>query len=289
MVSVTICALGRASTWALAGGASACVTGPKRNPDQADRHLELAEDYFGKWRNNPAMEELRTQALRDAEEAARLDPQNATVQNMLGLLYLMQAMDEQELLDRKQCLEGEAAREQAQAVRAKLEIASRYFAEAVRLKADYSEAKNSLAVIALAEQDWDGALKWAQAAADDVLYREPHLALGNLGFAHFKKGDMARAEHDLQRALFHQPLFCVGRFHLAQVFYDQKKYDRAEAELTQVLDQKCEFPEAYHLLGLCQALRGERDAALKSLDRCEALAPQSCFARDCKRDRTLVN
>jgi tetratricopeptide (TPR) repeat protein len=269
--------------------ATGCLTGPRRNPDQADRHLELAEDYFGRWRQNPAMEALRTAAIADAEEAARLDRLNERAQNVLGLLYLMQAMDEQNLLEREQCLEGPAAHEQERVYRDKLARARAYFREAIRLKPNYSEAHNSLAVVELQSKSYDEAIRHAEAAAGDVLYREPHLALGTLGWARYHKGDLPRAEKDLARALFHQPRFCVGRYRLAHVYYAQKRYDRAEAELGRVLEEKCEFPEAYHLLGLCRALRGDRDGALAGFSRCEKLAPQSCFARDCRRDRKLVN
>jgi Tfp pilus assembly protein PilF len=109
------------------------------------------------------------------------------------------------------------------------------------------------------------------------------VAQGNLGWAYFEKHDFARASKALRQALFEQPKFCVGRYRLAKVYYEQQDWDQAATELEHVTgDKSCPIQEAYHLAGMVALRRDDRDRARQLFARCVELAPHSCLASECK-------
>jgi type IV pilus assembly protein PilF len=156
------------------------------------------------------------------------------------------------------------------------------FREAVRIKPDFSEALNNLSVVSIHFGRYDEAVTLAEKALSNIVYREPFAAQGNLGLAYLGKNELARAAKALRQALFDQPQFCVGRYRLAKVYYEQKEYDLAAEELDKVTGEKtCPIQEAFHLAGLVSLRRDDRGHAAQMFERCVALAPRSCLAREC--------
>ena len=87
----------------------------------------------------------------------------------------------------------------------------------------------------------------------------------------------------LRQALFEQPKFCVGRYRLAKVYYEQQDWDHAAQEIEQVTsDKSCPIQEAFQLAGMVALRRQQRDKAEAMFARCVELAPQSCIASECK-------
>jgi Tfp pilus assembly protein PilF len=130
---------------------------------------------------------------------------------------------------------------------------------------------------------YDEAVHLEEKALSNIVYREPFAAQGNLGWAYLGKHDYARAAKALRQALFEQPKFCVGRYRLAKVYYEQKEWDRAAEELAPVLaDKACPIQEAYYLAGMIALRRQDRAAAQPMFERCVSLAPKSCLASECK-------
>lgn len=274
----------RSISWRLLGslaGVWGCVlmlgcagTKPAVDPDASDKHFMLGSDYFSKNLLGPALEEL-TKALQ-------LDPGNSEAHNLVGLISLRRAAESEELATRTQCLKGEELRLEADEIAKHFAEAKKRFSEAVRLRPDFSEANNSLAVVALHDGRPDEAIKYAEKALSNVLYREQYTAQGNLGDAYLRRRDFARASKALRQALFEQPKFCVGRFRLAKVYYEQGDLERAATEIEQVvLDKACPIQEAYHLAGLVALKRQDREHASQMFSRCVAVAPKSCLAKEC--------
>jgi Tfp pilus assembly protein PilF len=132
-------------------------------------------------------------------------------------------------------------------------------------------------------QEWDQAVTTAGKALANPLYRDPWAAQGNLGWAYLHKRELARASKELRQAVFSNPHFCVGRYRLAQVSYELKNLEAAQEELERVAaDPKCPIQEAFHLLGLVSLRRGDRQRAEEAFNRCVALAPRSCLAKECR-------
>jgi Tfp pilus assembly protein PilF len=261
----------------LAGILLAVSCGPVQkqiDPDASDKRFLLGADYFTKGLVGPALEELL--------KAVELNPKNADAHNLLGLVFLRKGADSEEISQRAQCLRGQELRLEQQEMDAQFGKAEQQFREAMRLKEGFSEALNNLAVVAIHFGRYDEAIALEERALANIIYREPFAAEGNLGLAYLGKSDLARAAKALRQALFEQPQFCVGRYRLAKVYYEQKEYDRAAEELEKVTgDKACPIQEAFHLAGLVSLRRQDRPRAAELFERCVALAPRSCLAKEC--------
>ncbi len=240
----------------------------------SEKQYLLGADYFNKGLMGPALEELL--------KAVELNPENPDAHNLLGLLFLRKAADAEELSTRTQCLKGEELHLEKQEMDMHFKKAEEQFRKAIELKPNFSEALNNLAVVAIHFGRYDEAVQSEEKALQNIIYREPFAAEGNLGLAYLSKNDLARAAKTLRQALFEQPQFCVGRYRLAKVYYEQKEYDHAAEELDKVTNEKaCPIQEAFHLAGLVSIRRQDRARAAEMFQRCVALAPKSCLAREC--------
>jgi Tfp pilus assembly protein PilF len=240
----------------------------------SEKQYLLAADYFSKNMVQPATAEL--------QRALELNPDNPDAHNLLGLISLRKASEVEELATRMQCLRGEEMSLEKQEMDGHFKKADEEFRRAVTLKKDFSEALNNLAVVAMHFGRYDEAISLEERALSNIIYREPYYAEGNLGLAYLSKKDLARAAKTLRQAVFEQPSFCVGRFRLAKVYYEQREYDHAQEELDKVTsDKACPIQEAFHLAGMVALRREDRAHAAEMFQRCAQLAPKSCLAREC--------
>jgi len=69
----------------------------------------------------------------------------------------------------------------------KIDLAVAHFEKAVRLKPDYSLAKNNLGSAYLVRKEWDKAIIVLEEVTGDMLYATPHFPLANLGWAYYNK------------------------------------------------------------------------------------------------------
>jgi len=245
------------------------------DPDASMKRYLLGADYFTKGLVEPALEELL--------KAVELDPNNADAHNLLGLVWLRKGAEAEELSTRNQCLKGEALALEKQEADTQFKKSEEQLRKAIALKKDFSEARNSLAVVMIHFGRYDEAVELEEKALANIVYREPFAAQGNLGQAYLEKGDYVRAAKALRQALFEQPKFCVGRYRLAKVYYQQQDWDHAAEEIDQVVtDKACPIQEAYQLAGMVALRRDNRDKAQQMFSRCIDLAPKSCLASECK-------
>ena len=258
------------------GGVAGCGPAATRvDPDASQKRYLLGADYFNKGLVEPALEELM--------KAVELDPNNPDAHNLLGLVWLRKGAEAEELSTRNQCLKGESLALEKQEADAQFKKAEDQLRKAIALKQDFSEARNNLAVVMIHFGRYDEAVQLEEKALANIVYREPYAAQGNLGQAYLEKGDYVRAAKALRQALFEQPKFCVGRYRLAKVYYEQQDWDHAAEELEKVTsDKACPIQEAFHLAGMVALRRDERDKASRLFSRCVDLAPRSCLAGECK-------
>jgi tetratricopeptide (TPR) repeat protein len=266
----------RRFTWLFCGlFLTACPPKTKLDPDASEKRYLLAADYFAKGMVTPALEELL--------KAVELNPENAEAHHLIGLVSLRKASETEELAKRAQCLRGEALKLEEEERRKHLDKAEEEFKLSLKYRADYSEAYNSLAVVEMHKGEHEGAIRSAEKALSNALYREPYLARGNLGWAYLHKRDYVRAAKALRQALFEQPQFCVGRYRLAKVYYEQREWKSAAEELQRVVgDSACPIQEAYHLAGLVALRLEQRTEAADFFRKCVELAPKACLARECQ-------
>jgi type IV pilus assembly protein PilF len=105
-------------------------------------------------------------ALQEWLEAAKEDPENAELQNAIGIAY-------RNLRD--------------------LDKAIYHFLKALRLKPNYPEAENNLGTVYLMKKQWDKAITSFEKAALNPLYRSPYVAYTNLGYAYHELGEYEKA------------------------------------------------------------------------------------------------
>jgi Tfp pilus assembly protein PilF len=268
--------LTRALAWLVIGGiAVGCGPSPRIDPEASEKRYLLAADLFEKKQLRPALEEL--------QKALELNPQNPDAHYLLGLISLEQAADAEQMIERASCVVGEEAKLERREIDDQFHKAEEEFRKATQLKSDFSEAWNSLAVVASYFQRWDDAITASEKALSNALYRQPWAAQGNLGWAFFQKKEYARAAKELRTALFSNPQFCVGRYRLGKVYYEQKSYEQAMEELDKVTsDKACPIQEAFLLAGMAALKRSDREHAQAMFRRCVELAPKSCLARQCR-------
>lgn len=201
-----------------------------RNAKLSKNRYLLGKDYLEKKQAGAARRELLM--------AIRLDPKNADAYGLLGKLLFIEGVHADSYLERYQCLEGEAARQQLDVANQSFHDSEKHLLRSVELLKENNrsdpESLNYLSNISLHFKRYDAAVKFATEALNSFSYGRRHLALATRGWAYHLAGDRKKASADLREALFHQPNFCIGRYRLAKVFYDTGSYEQSVAELLKV-------------------------------------------------------
>jgi tetratricopeptide (TPR) repeat protein len=257
----------------------------QKNSKLSRTHYLLGSDYVKKKMPDAAKREL----MRSVE----LDPANKDAQQLLGVIFFFEGMNKVNILERERCLKDTAAQEQRAEANKDFRLCEKHLLEAVRLgkkeKKTNSDALNYLANVSLHFKRYDEAITRAEQALSNILYASRHLALGTLGWAYYHKGKLGDAARELRQSIFHQPKFCVGRYRLAKVYHDQKRYDDVLEELRKVIDDKsCPIQEAHHLLGLTLMKLKKPEQAKVEFDSCVKLNPKSCISEECRRYAKLI-
>ncbi|MCC6746537.1 MAG: tetratricopeptide repeat protein [Deltaproteobacteria bacterium] len=257
----------------------------QRNTKLAGTHYLLAADLVRK--RNP--EGAKAELMR----ALELDPDNRDAHQLLGVVFYLEGVHAMNFLEREQCLEGRAAQEQREVANERFRRAEQHLARSVKLAAQertiQSEDLTNLASVALHFKRYDEAIQHCDKALQNILFTNRFTALGNRGWAYFLKGDRVRAARDLRQALFYQPKFCIGRYRLAKVYYEEREYAKVITELKHVTDDKdCPIQEPFQLLGLTYGRLRQTEEARQQFDRCVALNPKSCISLECRRYVKLI-
>ncbi|MCP4600539.1 MAG: tetratricopeptide repeat protein [Proteobacteria bacterium] len=162
--------------------------------------------------------------------------------------------------------------------RGEYDKAEKHLKETTRLReagdpTGLSGARNNLGLLYIHLKRHAEAVELLEASANEVLNREPWLAMGNLGWAYIELGEYDKAIEILRRAMFDQPKFCVGLYRLGQAYYLKKDYAAAETSLKQAVEVPepgCDaIQEAYQLLGMSYLRLGEDAKAKGALRRCQ--------------------
>ena len=221
------------------------IKGPETTLAQrAQIRADLASGYYERGQMDVALEELG--------EAARLDPNNARVYNVYGLVYT--AM-------------GEAAK------------AEDNYRRALALAPNDSEIHHNWGVFLCSSGRAREAIGEFELAFRNPLYRTPEIALINAGKCSVSIGDMARGEQYFRQALTVSPNQPVAAYNLALLSFRQQKLDQARAWMRPVMQQTTPPPEALYL-GMCiERKQGDRSAELSYVSQLRNRFPDSAEAR----------
>ena len=218
------------------GPAEPSATPPPAFSDEQQSRAEydVARDL---WLNRHSPRE----ALEHALKAAELDSEHAEAAHLVALLYLDFCR-----VNSHEC---------------RLQEAENYARQAAEL--ELREAKNTLGVILIHQRRYDDAIAVLKLLTDDILYRTPENAWGNLGWAYLEKGQADPAIAALQRSVAAQPSFCVGHFRLGVAFERKRTLLAALQAYNRALD-----PHSGACQGLQEAYAG-RARVLQKLNRGE--------------------
>lgn len=204
-------------------------------------------------------------ALAHAKKAVELDEGNADAQMLVATVYIgfcTYSPDD--------CRLGEA------------EKAAR---EAVKLKPDFREAKNTLGVVLVHEKKYDEAIGVLKPLAEDILYSTPENAWGNLGWAYLEKGQPDQAVDALRRAVAAQPAFCWGNTKLGLAYEKKGDLRSAVQALSKAISTnrpECtDFPDAYEARARVLSQLGDADGAKADLERCSKVGTGTPSGQRC--------
>jgi type IV pilus assembly protein PilF len=256
----------RAGSWALpllvalvaCSGGSGSAPGAQDPSVQAESEYDIARDLWLRRGNT-------REALEHALKATELDPDNSEAQHLCALLYLDFCSR-----SRADCRLGQA------------EASAR---RALKLKPDFREAKNTLAVVLIHAKKPAEAVEVLTPLTQDILYQTPENAWGNLGWAYLELGKLDPAIDALRRSVAAQPLFCVGNYRLGLAYEKKAEIALAKDAFTRALETN-----APGCAGLQDAWAGRARASLRAgdmthvradLERCVELARATTAGKDC--------
>lgn len=222
------------SAFCLALAVSGCahiVT--EKDRDQAQIHYDLALQNLVKQPQS---------AFQEIDEALKLNPEMYEAWHVRGIL-LHNAFG-------------------------RLDEANAAYMKCLELKPDYSEARTNLGNLYLVMKRYDDAIAQYDKALNDVLFKDPYIAHGNMGWAYFMKGDVAQAIDHLKTSVTINPKYCLGHLKLGQIYDGQQNSEESCKYFGRYREYCPDRADAWQYDGLCHAKKGEVAEAQKSFDTC---------------------
>lgn len=244
-------------------GQSACSAPQSNGTSQDPKSGSIAEYDIARdlWLNRGQPREGLDHVLK----AIQLDEENAEAAHLAALIYL------------------DFCRKDAAECR--LPEAERQARTALDLKQDFREARNTLGVILIHEKRYADAVAVLTPLTEDILYRTPENAWGNIGWAYLEQGALPQAVTALKRSVAAQPDFCVGHYRLGVALERQGNAAAALESYTLSLSAgagRCQgLQEAY--AGRARLLLGMKrvEEARADLQTCVRLDKRTDAGREC--------
>lgn len=191
-------------------------------------------------------------AITSLEEAKKLNPNDPTIYNNLGLAYFLKK-------------DFEKAEDQLK--------------KALQLKPSYGDAKNNLGRVYIELARFDDAIKELTSVVSDPTYTATEKALVNLGLAYFKKGDLPQALTQFKKAISANSSFCPAHNHVGHVYFQMQKFEEATESFEAAL-KLCNnnYAEAHYYSALSYYKVGQREKALARLQEVVKLYSDTEFA-----------
>jgi type IV pilus assembly protein PilF len=155
------------------------------------------------------------------------------------------------------------------------------YKRALELRSAFPEAHVNLGNVYLDQGRYDDAIVQYEVALNDMLYRTPHFAQSNLGWALYKKGETERAVESVRAAVTSFPTFCQGWKTLGLIYEGTAREDKACDAFGEFVQSCTTVAEAHQLLGVCRAKLGKTDLARASFSACVERAAPGAIHDDC--------
>ena len=243
------------------GGCGSLFKKKVRDKDReaAQLYLQIGTSYLSKGQY--------PQALRELLQARKLDPLNPVVHNHLGLVYY---------------------------VRDKKELALESLLEALRLKDDYTEARNNLGRVLIDLGRPEEAIAELERVTKDLLYAQPEKGWIHLGMAYFQMGQFEKTKSSLDQALKLKRNSCPARTLYGRTLLKQKRYQLARQTLEQAISfcQKAQpksYDEALYFSSLSYLKTGHSQRAKVQFQELVHQFPQSPYSTKAQSYLKLIN
>ncbi|PIU00391.1 MAG: hypothetical protein COT74_05520 [Bdellovibrionales bacterium CG10_big_fil_rev_8_21_14_0_10_45_34] len=219
---------------------NACATTP-RDEQSAALHMQIGAGHLENG-NYPA-------ALKELQIAAKLDPNNAEIQNNLALAYFV----------RERHLKAEE-----------------HLKRALEIDPKFTEAKNNLARTYHDTGQYDACISMAAEVVKDLTYSTPEKGYLHKGMCLLEKGKYAEAKADFLEALKISSSMCTAQFYIGQIFYRQNKFDVAAEGFDRAL-KMCQnkYPAAHYFSALARLHSGHKEEAIIRLEEVTKIYPES--------------
>jgi Tfp pilus assembly protein PilF len=253
-VALMLCVSSSTMACSSSRGSAPGTQSPER---QAQAEYDLGLDALSK-------SDLRG-ALAHAKKAGELDDSNADVQLLLSTIYIAFCA-----YSPSECRYPDA---------------EKHARNALKLKSDFRQARNTLGSILINEKRYDEAIQDLRPLTDDILYNTPEIAWSNLGWAYLEKGDATAAVDALSRAVALQPACCWCNWKLG-LAYDKKGDLRlAEKALTASIDTdrpECKsFADPLESRGRVRQKLGDAEGSRGDFERGCKVSPETPAGRRC--------
>lgn len=174
------------------------------------------------------------QALSSLLTAEKLDPENAVIQNYLGLAYLM---------------------------RDRADLGELHVRKALEIKSNYSDARNNLASILNERFKYQEALQESKIVIQDLTYESPEKPYINQGTAYFKLGNFKEARASFLKAIEYQRDNCLANSYYGRSLFEMKDYKRASDALDRAVGfcQRSQFDEPHYYSALTYFELGQKE------------------------------
>lgn len=194
--------------------------------------------------------------LEKLVESSKLDPENANIHNELGLVYRDLDVYQDSLF---------------------------HFKKALALRPNFSEAQNNLGTLYLLQKKWDSAIDCFQIAVSDILYRTPHFAYNNMGFAYYNKSDYQEAIKNYQKALQSFPSYSLCYENLARSYEATNSFQAAIESYNKSISYAPDYPTPHFYLARLLIKLNRNDEAAKELKLTMEIDPGGPYGNEAKR------
>jgi len=221
-----------------------CATS-RQDKQRAATHVTMGTAYLNSGQFAPA--------LREFLVAQRLSPDDPEIHYYTGLAYAENGL---------------------------MEEAKSEFKTALSIKPDYSEVHNYLGSMYLDEGSYDRAIEEFNRALSNMLYETPAIALNNVGWAYYKKGDYETALTKYEAALRREPhtdIRPVIQQNRGIAYLAVHNIDKAIYYLKKSIDEAPNMTESHYWLGIAYLEAGNRARAIQELRLVAETNPESAF------------
>jgi len=235
-------------------GMVSCATVPVNNTPNKEKarvHVDLGTAYLKSGQYSSA--------LREFISAEKLNPRDPEIHYYLGISYYGIRFDDKAVTQ---------------------------FKKAIDLKSNYPEAHNYLGSIYLKAGLYDKAIKEFQMTISDEMYETPAIALNNMGWAYYKKGDYKTAIAKYNEALIRGPHtnipFLIQK-NIGIAYLADNQTSKAIHHLKESLQIAPYIAETHYWLGMSYLKRKEYKKAVQELRVAVEINPESGFGQKAKK------